>query len=283
VQLVKEKGVITRILSSAEPGVELAALDVARKLGIPHGGWTSRGRHRHNTELLSIYQLKETPSFGFQEAVEKNVIDADGTLLISHGEKDQRLRYAVEMALKHERQFLHVDLKQYPAFEAASLINSWVTLQKTKRVFITGRSEEAKSKIYNDAHRILETAVYLGFVKSDLLPWHGGVGTDVLPGSKDEQLPQSVAEAVERLKETLPLKERTIMANMKSNELAKLRSGLGEYIKQKFGLYGTNSPLLKSCADVGKLSMPLAEEACGVIIRALWKDLQATHKLRVLK
>lgn len=274
---------ITRILSSEEPGVELAALDVARKLGIPHGGWTSKGRHRHTRELLSLYQLTETASFGFQEAVEKNVIDADGTLVISHGQRDQRLHYAIEMSLKHERQFLHVDLTQYPPFEAASLINSWVTIQKARRVFITGESEEKQSKIYNDAHRILETAIYLGFVKSDLLPWHGGVGTDVSPEGKSELLPQSVPEAVERLKKSLPLKERAIMANMKSNELAKLRSGLGEYIKQKFGLYGTNSALLKSCADIGKLSMPLAEEACSVIIRALWEDLQATHKLRVLK
>ena len=34
---------IRKIVSAGQTGVELAALDIAIKLGISHGGWTSRG------------------------------------------------------------------------------------------------------------------------------------------------------------------------------------------------------------------------------------------------
>ena len=68
-----------------------------------------------------------------------------------------------------------------------------------------------------------------------------------------------------------------------NDELDRLRSGLGEFIKQHFGLYAGNEALLQACSDRGSLLRPIPEEACAVILRALWKDLQATHRLRIVK
>jgi hypothetical protein len=41
--------------------------------------------------------------------------------------------------------------------------------------------------------------------------------------------------------------------------------------------------LLQSCERYGRLVKPLADEACEVILRAFWEDLQKTHRLRVIK
>ncbi|MGE3778407.1 MAG: putative molybdenum carrier protein, partial [Pirellulaceae bacterium] len=35
---------VAKIVSGGQTGVDRAALDVARSLGIPHGGWCPRGR-----------------------------------------------------------------------------------------------------------------------------------------------------------------------------------------------------------------------------------------------
>ena len=35
---------IRKIISGGQTGADLAALDVAVKLGIPHGGWIPKGR-----------------------------------------------------------------------------------------------------------------------------------------------------------------------------------------------------------------------------------------------
>jgi len=76
---------IRKILSSGRTGVEIAALDVAIKLGIAHGGWTGRGMRNDDGAIDQQYGLKEVMAMGFKTAMEKNVLDSDGTLLVSRG------------------------------------------------------------------------------------------------------------------------------------------------------------------------------------------------------
>ena len=273
---------IRKIVSSGRTGVELAGLDVAGKLGIALGGWTPRGNRNAQGPLPVKYELHEVAAMGFKTAMEQNIKNSDGTLLISRGRRTVESRFAVETALRYQRQLLHVDLSQHSAFEAASLTTSWVSLQNIRVVFVTGPSAEQDANIYEQARKILETAFYLEFVKTGLhperprkLPLDGDTSQSNVPGSVDE--------AVQRLKNTLPLKDRAVIANMQPGELDHLRSGLGEYIKQNFGLYTGNTDLLQSCAQEGSLVQPLADEACAVILRALWRDLQNTHRLRIIK
>lgn len=273
---------IRKLISSGQTGVELAALDVAIKLGIDHGGWVARGKRNAQGILSDVYNLNEVSVLGFKTAMEQNVISADGTLLVTRGKKSRRTQYAVEMSLKHQRQLLHVDLSQNSSFEAASLISSWNSLQHIKIAFVTGPQADNDPNIYEQLLKILETAFYLGFVKTGLQPpFIDRESESHLGHSKD--YPFSVDEAVIRLKSVLSLKDRAYFANMQAGELDHMRTGLSEYIKQKFGLYAGNAPLMKSCAEIGKRINPLVDEACAIILRALWKDLQQTHKLRVIK
>lgn len=276
---------IRKIISSGRTGVELAALDVAIKLGLSHGGWAQRGMRNEAGTIEKRYGLTEVVALGFKKAMDENVLNSDGTLLISRGEKTVESQYAVEAALRHKRQFLHVDLSQHSAFEAASLVSSWVSMNHVLVAFVTGPTDRQDSAIYHQAKKILETALYLEFVKTGLHPDHQQDKDDfsAMEDSGQSGLPGSVDEAVHQLKIALPLKDRTVMANMQADELNHLKTGLGEYIKQKFGLYANNSELFESCAKHGKLEKPLPDEACAVILRALWQDLRSTHKLRVVK
>ena len=277
-----DEGLVTKIISSGQTGVELAALDVAVKLGLAHGGWTPFGKRNEAGPLPDHLDITEVKGVGFQKAMEQNIKNSDGTLLISRGEKTAGTRFAVETALKHQRQFLHADLSQHTPFEAASLICSWLSLQKIREVFVTGPLDSQDSKIYAQTMKILETAFYLGFVKTGMHP-------DLRPTKPEGRVtghgefPTSVEEAIELLKQALPLKDRTLMANMQLHELEHLRSGLGEYVKQNFGLYSGNKALLDSCMQRSKVKNLLPDEACAIVLRALWEDLQSTHKLRVIK
>lgn len=273
---------IHKLISSGRTGVELAALDVAIKLGLSHGGWTPRGRRNHNGPLGQTYSLKESSTVGFQKAMEQNVVDSHGTLLITRGQKTPETRFAVQTTLKQQNQLLHVDLSQNSGFECASLANAWFTMNAMKVVFVTGITDRDDPTIYGQTAKILETAFYLGFVKEDLQNRPVHLDLD-LPPKPDDMYPKTVQEAVERLTSILPLKDLTILANMQIDELHQLPSGLGEYIKQNFGLYTGNKPLMQSIADEGGLVQPILDEACAVILRILWETLQRTHKLRCIK
>jgi hypothetical protein len=274
--------VIRKIVSSGQTGVELAALDIAIKLGIAHGGWVSRGKRNEDGALPAQYDLTETASLGFKEAMDKNVSHTDGTLVISRNMHTSRTKNAVQAALKHQRQFLHLDLGQYSLFESASLAASWMSQQLIKAVFITGPMASEDERIYSQTQKVLETLFYLGFVKSGLHPDRSGIQATP-PSQSLAALPGTVAEAVDRLQGNLSLKDRTLLANLQSHELNHLHSGISEYIKQNFGLYAGNPQLLDDCARVGGLTQPLVDEACAVILRALWQTLRKTHKLRVIK
>jgi hypothetical protein len=274
--------VIRKIVSSARTGVELAGLDVAVKLGLEHGGWAPRGMRNDNGSIPAEYGLIEASAVGFQFAMERNIIDSDGTLLVTRGHKSDETRYAVQAALRHQRQLLHADLSQHSAFEAASLISSWASLQNIRIAFITGPSAAQDAAIYRQVRKIVETAFYLAFVKTGLYPEHRPLKSD--PGSELQQiLPSCVEEAVDRLKEILSLKDRAIMANLQPDELDHLGTGLGDYIKQNFGLFSGNEQLLDSCAKRAGIRHPIIDEACAVILRALWEDLRSTHRLRIIK
>ncbi|MDA8139821.1 MAG: hypothetical protein M0036_14315 [Desulfobacteraceae bacterium] len=271
---------VRKIISSGQTGVELAALDTAIKLGIDHGGWTSRGKRNEEGKLQGLYNLTETRSLGLQEALDKNVAESDGTLVISRGASTITIKQAVQSALKQERQFLHVDLSQYALFEAASLSSAWLFQAPIKTVFVTGPLSSEDKLIYQHTQKLLETAFYLGFVKSGLQPQLIGRGGEEFTRPN---WPQTVDQAVAHLKSVLSLKDRSLMGNLQPDELSHLRSGIGDYVKQKYGLYEGNEALMKSCAEVGRLNQPLPDEACAVILRALWEDLRRTHKLRVVK
>jgi hypothetical protein len=278
----KEPFLIRKIFSSGQSGVEAGAMDLALKLGLECGGWMPKGYRFGRENLPDTYQLIETQSSDFREAVECNARISDGTLLLTRGKKNPHLKYAIQMALKHQKQLLNLDLREYPIFEAGSMISTWISMQFIKSVYVTGNSQDEDEGIYRLTQKALETAVYLGFVKFGAHPLTTGRRHAASPGRMSEY-PQTVAEAVEQLKKALPLKDRALMANMQPHQLEHLHSGLGEYIKQNYGLYAGNTKLLQACAQAGQIIRPLPDEAAAVILRSLWKNLQATHRLRIIK
>ena len=117
---------IRKIVSGGQIGADQAALEVAIKLGFPHGGWIQKGRKTQSGILPEKYRLKELPTAGYKERIEQNVIDSDGTVIVSHGEPTGGAEYSRRMADKHHRPCLHVDLTEYSTFVIASQLNTWV-------------------------------------------------------------------------------------------------------------------------------------------------------------
>ena len=76
---------IKRIISGGQTGADRAALDFAIKMDLPHGGWIPKGRLAEDGPLPEKYQLQEMPTQNYPKRTEQNVIDSDGTLIITHG------------------------------------------------------------------------------------------------------------------------------------------------------------------------------------------------------
>ena len=151
---------LKKIISGGQTGVDRAALDVAMRLGIAHGGWVPKGRLAEDGPLLSYYQLEEMPSEDYAARTEKNVVASDGTLIISRGQPTGGTDYTRRMALKHGKQLLHIDLAmgQQPS-TAGSLIVSWIQMNHIEILNVAGPRASSDPAIYSDAATILAHAL----------------------------------------------------------------------------------------------------------------------------
>ena len=58
---------IEKIISGGQTGADQAALDVAIKLDIPHGGWIQKGRKTEAEILPAKYKLKEMATTSYRK------------------------------------------------------------------------------------------------------------------------------------------------------------------------------------------------------------------------
>ena len=270
---------IKKIISGGQTGADRAALDVAIKLNIPHEGWVPKGRLAEDGPIDPKYQLQEMPTESYSARTEQNVIDSDGTLIIARGKLTGGSDYTREMTLKHKKQLLGIDLNLTNKYDAASLIASWIRMQRIAILNVAGPRASKDSEIYRDVFTILEQTAQI-LIDEDRKP---SINIDYDKGKKSAMSPKTVDESVKRLTSELSLKDKTTIANMAEVELSVLHNSIGEYIRNAFGLWAGNNDLMTSCRFFAKRDNLSEDEASSIIIRELWKKLRGTHKMRIVK
>jgi hypothetical protein len=271
---------IDKIISGGQTGVDQAGLDVAIKLGIPYGGWIPKGRKTENGPLSQKYRMQEMPTSRYADRTEKNVIDSDGTLIISRGKLTNGSEYTRKMAMKHNRPWLHIDIAKDAKFHAATRIVSWIFDNEIRELNVAGPRASKDPEIYLDAMNIIESAYYLGLIKEST---PGSYADTMQELDQPYSPPSNADDAIKKLISEMSLKAKTTIANMTESELMTLNESLGRYVIDKFGLLLNNDNLLQSCRSLS--SQPYLDEhgVSAFIIKKLWQELRNTHKLRVIK
>lgn len=98
------------VFSGGQTGVDRAALDAARVLGIPINGWCPRGRKAEDGLIPHEYRLKETPSDQYSQRTRWNVRDSDGTLLLVFGVPTGGTALTIKCAARSKKPYLVLDL-----------------------------------------------------------------------------------------------------------------------------------------------------------------------------
>jgi len=249
---------IQKLISGGQTGAERAALDVALELNIPHGGWIPKGRKTEKGRLPVRYRLNEISSIDYLKSRELNVLDSDGTLIISHGVLAGVPAQVQGLARKHRRPCLHIDLTEMALSQAASVLGSWIDVRDIKTLNVDGCRASKDPNLY-DATKTLLKAVM------------------------NRYLPQTVEDAVERLISDIPMKDKSALANLQEKDLYLLRSSVGVYIRRQFGLLSGNRALIASCGSISGDEGLNGLQASDIIIHELWKRLQKSHALRLVK
>ena len=153
---------ITRIISGGQSGADRAALDFAIKHDIPHGGWLPKGRKTEDGVLPDTYQLREMPTSDYSKRTEQNVLDSDGTLIVSHGFLTGGSALTQFLAEGHKKPCLHIDLNLISMGEAATIINKWIQRYRIGVLNVAGPKGRKDPKIYKATMDLLEKAISEG-------------------------------------------------------------------------------------------------------------------------
>jgi hypothetical protein len=246
---------IEKIVSGGQTGADQAGLDVAIELGIPHGGWVPRGRKTEAGRLPDRYHVKEITSISYLQRTLMNVIDSDGTLIISHGKLSGGSAVTKGLSAKHRKPCLHIDLNRLGHPEAVAATVNWIDAREIKVLNVAGPRASEDPAIYEDTKKLLRSVI-------------------------EQSCPRTVEEAVDRLSSGLPLRDKVVIAKMKETELLSLDPPLGRTLRGKIRLWLGSAVLLESCRQSSGKDRIEGYEAGALIIRQLWERLRASHSLR---
>lgn len=273
---------IKKIISGAQTGADRAALDFAIDNEIPHGGWVPKGRKAEDGIISQRYGVNEAPSVDYGRRTELNVMDADGTLIFSHGKLTDGSALTQRLAQKHNKPCLHIDLNQIPEFKSAIEITHWINRQGIEVLNVAGPRASKDPKIYNSTMDILETIFHLMVIETNMPDFINRPDETDDP-AVNKKYPETVDAAVELLMSELPLKDKTILASISEDELQHLHPSLGLYIRNNYGLLADNEKLLASCRELAADNELDGDAAPLIVIKRLWEKLKKTHRLRRIK
>lgn len=273
---------IERILSGGRPGAEKAALDAAIKLGIGYGGWIPKQAHDDARTHVDKYNLNEMPTVNRTETLKKNTRESDGTLLLFHGSASSNLDPMTRTIQRYSKPLLQVDLSHTGAFNAASLINDWIIDNNLNILHVTGSSEKEDINIYSATLDILQAVFFLNLTETSM---NQPMGTQerLAQAPKADLTPKTAEAAVDIIIHEMHLKDRTLMANLREEEIAPLQLTLGLYIKKKLDIWSHDATLYDACVAAAEREHMDRSNMPMVLIKIMWKKLRDTHRLRVVK
>ena len=141
------------IVSGGDTGVDRAALDVARSLGIACGGWCPAGRVADDGRIHRCYGLAETPSANYLQCTDWNVRDSDGTLILARGRLSggtlNTLRYALQ---RYRKPALVLQVRRGNDLRR---VRSWLRRRHIRVLNVGGPREAKRRGIYRQARALL--------------------------------------------------------------------------------------------------------------------------------
>lgn len=102
--------------------MDRAALDAALEAGLEVGGWVPLGRRAEDGPVGDKYPLKETESAEYPVRTERNVVEADATVILSLGPLSGGTLLTVELCRRHGRPHAVVPLDGGPARASAGVL-----------------------------------------------------------------------------------------------------------------------------------------------------------------
>ena len=147
---------LKKIISGGQPGVEIAALDAAIRLDIPHEGWAFERKRAKEGAWPEQYNLKTIDQPSYHLRLEKNIIDSDGIVILTYSQLVIGAKIIKDLAGKNQKPCLYIDLTECSIDHSISSIRKWIASHNIEAVYFTGSKPVGESNIYEETVQIID-------------------------------------------------------------------------------------------------------------------------------
>ncbi len=151
-----DRMLLRKIISGGQTGADQGALDAALAHGFPIGGWLPAGRLTEAGPLDERYRLEELPGADYRQRTERNVQDADGTLIVSHGPLTGGSLLTLLFARQHGRPCLHLDLCELDPPRALERLRAWLADHSIGVLNVAGPRASHDPRIHQATFRLID-------------------------------------------------------------------------------------------------------------------------------
>jgi len=150
---------LRRIVSGGQAGVDRGALDAAMAAGLEHGGYCPRGRRAEDGAIPDRYRLEELAARAYRTRTEANVIHSDGTLVLAPGSPSGGTKLTVELARRHQRPLLVVDIDRESLEQSVARAVAWLASVRIEVLNVAGPRESGRPGIAARAQAIIAAII----------------------------------------------------------------------------------------------------------------------------
>lgn len=145
-----------KIISGGQTGVDRAALDAALSLGVTAGGCCPEGRLAEDGPIPTHYPLTELPGGGYLQRTERNVRDADGTVIFHSGALLGGSKTTADFCAEKQMPCLPLDAASLESGLAAEMLAQFVRANRIEILNVAGPRASQWPDGYDFARQVLQ-------------------------------------------------------------------------------------------------------------------------------
>jgi hypothetical protein len=137
-----------KIISGGQTGADRAALDVALSLNMPCGGWCPADRSAEDGAIDLRYPLTPMAGAGYRARTRQNVLDSDGTIILSFGPPTGGTQTTLKFCANHKKPVLVIDADLTTPGKAAVLLAVFILRHRIAALNVAGPRASKQPAIY---------------------------------------------------------------------------------------------------------------------------------------
>jgi len=103
--------------------------------------------------------LKETSTTSYFKRSEKNILDSDGILILSHGKLTGGSALTRKLANRHRKSWVHVDLDKVSLPDVVGIVKAWMDRYGIEILNVADPQASEFPSIYAETIKILERII----------------------------------------------------------------------------------------------------------------------------